>query len=331
VRKKKVTKEKADGKLVLNPSRLKDYAACKFRYYTKYIKGLTSPFRVAAARELGSFVHAGEAAEDEGRPMRAAIKRELKRFKLSGGYQSADASTLMQLMEEAEQIVEGGIWVDGKGRRSSSESYKDWKRVNFRLKHPAQYGEVMEVEKRFFTDIGPLILAPKLDMILSTSMWVGQKVEHWAVEKKTTTKWAAEGEAQVNWKRKWVMDIQTTIQLVVLEEEGYETAGCMVQPIVYSRQNCKGKKDPQPIGKVNRPPLVWTRKPAAVMAHFRAWMEDLPKEILQRTRSNYWPTDGMANGSCDFCGLAAYCRNEGNLVRREPDEVDEYKRKRGWE
>jgi len=320
-------------KLIFNPSRLRDYAACKFRYFTKYIKKLAAPFRVAAPRELGSFIHAGEAAVDEGKPITAAIRRSLKAFKLSGGYQSADAAVLEQLAHEAGQIIEGGIWVNGKGRRSSNESYQQWKRENFRLKskNPGSRAKILFVEKRFFTDIGPLILAPKLDMGLQTQMWAREENEVWAVEKKTTTKWATEGDAQVAWKRKWVMDIQTTVQYVVLEKEGYNVIGCMVQPIVYSRQACKGKKNPQPIGKVSRPPLVWTRKPAAVIAHFKAWMEDLPKEVLQRTQSNYWPADGMANGSCDLCNLAAYCRNEGNLVRREDDEVDIYRQKRGWE
>lgn len=317
-------------KYVFNPSRLKDYASCKFRYFTKYIKKLDAPFRAAPARELGSFIHAGEAAEDEGKPVRAAINRALKKFKLSGGYQSADGVVLEQLTEEAYNIVMGGIWVNGKGQKSSSESYAMWKRENWRLKNPRQRAKVIAVEKRFFTDIGPVILAPKLDQVLETFSWRGHEDETWAVEKKSTTKWAGEGEAEAKWMKKWMMDVQTTIQVVVLEKEGYENVGCMIQPIVYARQACKGKKDPQPIGRVSRPPLKWTRKPAAVMAHFMGWMEDLPNELQQRENSNYWPTDGMANGSCDFCSLAAYCRNEGNLVRREPDEIDDYKQKRGW-
>lgn len=309
---------------------MKAYAWCKFLYFTRYLKNLDAPFRASAPRELGTFVHEGEAAEDGGKPARAAIKRALKAFKLSSGYQVKDSATLEQVAQEAKQIIEGGIWVNGKGQRSSNESYEMWKREHFRLKSPRQRAKVLDVEKRFFTDIGPLILAPKLDMILETRNWCGQGVEHWPVEKKVTSKYAGEGDAQVAWLNRWRMDIQTTIQVVALQHEGYEVMGCMIQPIVYSRQNCKGKQDPQPIGKVNRPPLKWTRKPKSIIAHFVAWMEDLPKEILQRTESNYWPTDGMANGSCDLCSLAAYCRDEGNLVRRELDEVDKYKEKRGW-
>lgn len=312
--------------MIFNPSRLKDYAMCKFRYFTKYIKMLDAPFRASAPRELGSFVHAGEAAEDEGRPVVAAIKAALKMFKLSPGYQTADNAMLIQLSEEAAAIVKGGIWVNGKGQRSSNESYMMWKKEQFRLKSFEERAKILAVEKRFFTDIGPVILAPKLDQVLQTHGWAGQENEVWAVEKKVTTKSTGEGEAEVRWLNRWQMDIQTTVQYVVLEKEGYNVMGCMIQPIVYSRQNCKGKKDPQPIGRVSRVPLKWTRKPASIITHFKAWMEDLPKEIEQRTESNYWPTDGMGNMSCDICTLAAYCRNEGNLVRREPDEVDAFRK-----
>jgi hypothetical protein len=193
-------------KLVLNPSRLQAYAACKLRFYVNYILNLAALPNVKVARELGTFGHAAEGAHDAGQGVQGALTRQLNQFHLKRGYNVKHRPALEQLKVEAYRIYQGSEWADAKGNTMTSEGYAAWRTRELDDKG-AEFVE-NSIEKRLFVDIGPVILAPKVDAILETYNWTPEgETELWPFERKFTSRWQDK-----TWENRWKMELQSTLQ-----------------------------------------------------------------------------------------------------------------------
>jgi hypothetical protein len=306
-------------KPIFNPSRLMCYSRCKLKFFTQYVKHLVPAPKVEAKRELGTLGHTAEGAFDAGQSVKGQLDRRVKKFKNQRGFHIKHLPTLQQLKVEAQRIFEGSEWVDAKGKSMQSEGYESWRQRELDDKG-AEFVEG-SVEKRFFTDVGPVILAPQMDCVLQTYDWLNdsQGEELWSYERKYTARWQDKG-----WELRWKLEVQSTIHCIVIEKHfDVNCRGHMLEGVTFSRQNRKDAEEPQPISKVTRLPLRWVTKPETVRANFMGWMEALPGELAQRHKNNDWPADGAANGSCDFCEYKVMCL-DGNmpLLPREIDDID---------
>lgn len=307
-------------KPILNPSRLKALAACWFKYFVLYVKNLAGPENFAYKREFGTYVHVAEGAHDMGDSPKEALELQTRAFKREGWYNVKLSGALKQLELEALKLHEGGEFKNAKGQGTKVESYRRWKTKN--LKN----AKVVEVELRLYADVGPVILAPKLDAVIESDGWTGASgVETWVHERKSTERWMDK-----TWEWRWTMDGQTTAQMLALEVEDGETpSGVMVEPIQITRQSRQDVPDPQPIGKAARLDLKWVRKPQRILDAYRDWLEDVAFELQMRHENNSWPKNGMDNGACDLCGFKKLCKGDISLdllSPRTPDEVDTWRR-----
>lgn len=312
-------------KLIVNPSRLRDYFKCKFLYFTKWIQNQTLLPGFAFKREFGTLVHEAEAAHDLQNNVKRALSRKCKEWRTSFWYVVGYSQAISLLEVEALKLHEGGSFKDGKGKVTKGESYEAWSSKNLKS------SEVLDVEKRLFVDVGPVILAPKLDLVVKTYDWFEEnRSDLWVVERKTTMRWD-----DVSWQERWKLDAQTSLQLLAAEAHYKEEfTGLMVEPIQYTRQKCKDPKtgkeipQPQPIGKAERLMMKWVRKPKGVMTRIESALEGIALELPRREAANDWPADGMFSGACDFCDLRQFCLgNDTNLYPRSKDDVDGFKRK----
>ena len=306
-------------KPILNPSRLKALSQCWFRYWVNFVMDLEATDNFAHKREFGSYIHEAEAAFDQMSDVKKALAAQTRKFKREDWYNPMLTKALAQLENEALLLHNGHIFTNAKGQKTVVESYNDWAHKNM------QNSQVLEVEKRLFVDLGPIIVAPKLDFILETDGWFASGNELWVGERKTTERWDDK-----NWQWRWTLDGQTTIQALALEKKyGREIAGVMIEPVQITRQQRKGVDDPQPIGKAQRLLMKWTRKPRAVMDDMMFYLEDVKYELQMRAERNNWPKNGAMGGACDFCKLKKLCKGEidmRSLHDRKPDEVDDFQK-----
>ena len=304
-------------KPILNPSRLKAMAQCWFRYWVNYVMDLEATDNFAHKREFGTYVHEAEAAHDEMKNVGKALIAQTRKFKREPWYNPMLTKALAQLEKEAMLLHNGHMFKNAKGEGHVVESYEDWAQKYMKN------SEVVAVEERLFVDLGPVMVAPKLDFILKTYGWFGSGEELWVVDRKTTERWDDK-----NWQWRWTLDGQTTIQALALESKfGKEIAGVMIEPIQITRQHRKGISDPQPIGKAQRLPMKWVRKPRAVLDDMMFYLEDIKYELQMRHEQNNWPKNGAAGSACDFCKLKKLCKGEidmNQLHNRKPDEVDDF-------
>lgn len=302
-------------KPVLNPSRLKDLAKCGFLGYIKYVENKTLLPKLAPKREFGTLVHEAEGAHDSGKNVKRALTKKVKEWRTSFWYNVGYSKDITLMEVEALKLHEGGTFTDGKDRATKVESYQEW--FNKNLKDTA----VVDVEKRLFVDVGPVILAPKLDLVIKTKGWFETgREDYWVVERKTTMRWN-----DVGWQDRWSLDGQTSLQLIAAEEHyKKEFAGVMVEPIQYTRQNRKDIKDLQPIGKVERLPMKWIRKPQAATVRMMNLLEDIVGGLYESSEA-----DGMLSGACDYCDMRKYCLGlDTELYAREPDDIDRFLKRR---
>jgi hypothetical protein len=270
----------------------------------------------AYKREFGSLVHEAEAAHDLCKQVSAAVKKLVQKWRTSFWYNVKYSAGISLLEQEVLKLHKGGVFTNAKGVGTKVKGYEEWSAKN--LHHSA----VLDIEKRMFVDVGPVILAPKLDLVIETHDWFNDGENHnWVVERKTTGRWDDSA-----WQTRWSLDAQTSIQLLAAETHyDAEFMGLMVEPIQYTRQNRKDAPDPQPIGKAERLPMKWVRKPEQVMVRVMALLEDIAIDLPRRLESNDWPADGMASGACDFCNMKQFCLgNTVQLFPREPDDIDKH-------
>lgn len=313
-------------KPVMNPSRLRDYSKCKFLYFTKWIKNQTLLPGFAYKREFGTLVHEAEAAYDLQNNVKRALSKQVKEWRNSFWYNVKYSKAISLLEVEALKLHEGGPFVDGKEKATKVESYENWALKNIKG------SDVWAVEERLFVDVGPIILAPKLDLVIKTYDWFEKgREDFWVIERKTTMRWD-----DVGWQERWKLDAQTSLQLLAAEVHfKNEFTGLMVEPIQYTRQNRKDLKtgkqipQPQPIGKAERLMMKWVRKPEEAMVRVASFLEGVGLELPRREEFNDWPADGMFSGACDFCDLRQFCLgNDTKLYPRLPDDIDRFKEKK---
>lgn len=302
-------------KRACNPTALADYAKCPYSYWVKHVLGLDTRPYVDPKRELGTLVHACEASVELGET-KAYVEREMRRIRTQAGYRSIHTPMLERLKLEAWKITNGGVWVNGKNKKMRSKAYNTWAREE--IDHKGYHFE--KIEERFWEEVGPLILTPRLDRVL-----IDDKGQPWPYEVKLTGRW------DENWKQRWKLDFQTTIQFLAVEAKYEKTPpGVMVEAILHQRQSStkeENKKKLLPISKVERLELQWVRKPPEVVAHVRSWLEEIAPQMDERERSGNWPLSGMASRSCDFCSLRDHCSGDVLMKHLQPRGMDEM---RSW-
>jgi len=302
----------AKSKPIFSPSKLFDFG-CGVRFKLRWIDKLTTRDRLAPAPTLGTLIHAGEAAIDQDMPAETGIETAIEKLAREAMLPVIGSPLIDQFRQEALTIVNGGTIVDGRGTRKKIESYEKW-RARAQQEDPF---EVSFVETRLYADVGPLILAPKLDLAIDSELGL------WPVERKT--------KATYSENKSWLtfrLHHQLLTQILALEKvTGREVAGAMVRIVPYSRQN---KKDwtsslPQPLSNARRIDPIWIRRSAHTEALFMARLEDIAIEYRERVQSNHWTATGITNGMCGLCEFNALCRGELDpklLKPRPPDELD---------
>lgn len=294
-------------KPVITGTQLAD-SACWFRYYIKHEKYLDLYVEdgVVAERELGTLIHETQAAHELGKSVTKALKARIRALKAGPGYKVLYSKLLTQLELEALSIYQGATVYNGKGQPHDVDSYSKWRATNLRD------AEVLHVEERFRADVGPVILAPRLDLVLGVTGWTGpDNYDVVNVEIKTTTRWE-----DANWLTRWQLDPQTTIQQLALQAPrghgglGAEHVVTAVMPITYSRQQRKNVQGLQKLSKVKRLPLKWVIKPEQLVEEFKAQLGDFALELQNRREHRDWPKSGLFTGACRWCSLKKLCKAE---------------------
>lgn len=263
---------------------------------------------------LGTLVHAGEAAIDRKGDGAKGIQEAVLKMSQTT-HLTADSSLLSQLQKEAETIVLGLTFTDGKGTRKTPESYPKWLT---RIQKEGGKFQTIAVEKRIFADVGPLVLAPQLDIAVED-----EEGELWVVERKTKSSTGKDP----SWFEKFRLDLQLLVQVHAAEVHfGKRVVGAMVRPIPYSRQNRREWTSdlPQPLSNVQRLDPLWIRRSAVTDALFVDLLAYVRKEHDRRLRENDATALGILSKSCLFCHYKRLCRGEipmKNLIQVPKEEI----------
>lgn len=317
------------NKLILNPSRQATLESCKLLYHRLYNLFLDLPGPPISSKSgqpfMGSLIHVTHAAFDTGSDYKKAIKAEIKKLHKTIHYNVKYAPMVDQLEREAIKIFEGGVVKDGNGKPHKFESYPTWREnMTGMSSRDDEKGEpievdVVDVEKRLWADVGPVILAPKLDCVLVAYNLFGRDEETWWVEEHKSTARDDSG-----WRWRWEMDGQTTCQIVAAEKHyGKPFEGVLVNQVVVTRQKPKLQTRLPPINKVVRYPARWVSKKPEVRAHYMTYLEDLAKSFDVKVHSGDWPATGMLNRHCDLCHHKPICSGRQSADTLQPTERDE--------
>lgn len=307
-----------EEKPIFSPSKLADFG-CGLKFYLRWIKRVAIRQRLTAPPTLGTLVHAGEAAIDLGRNGKEGIKESVLKIAKALHF-TEDSPLLFQLSSEAESIVLGKPFADGKGVRKTPESYEKW----VARQQEANPWEVLAVEKRLMIDAGPLILAPQIDLAIEDELGL------WVVERKTKTSLAQDK----GWWDKFRLNGQLLTQMLAAEFFFKKPVrGAMVRAVPYSRQN---KKDwtsdlPQGLSNVRRMEPAWIRKSTVTESFFIDLLASIRATYEKRLRENSWPAEGLTNGMCRICDYQRFCRGEvpsKDLVPLPPDDISIAEEKR---
>lgn len=299
-------------KPLFSQSKLRDFG-CGLKFDLRWNKRLGTQQRMAAPPTLGTLVHAVEAAIDEKRDPRKALQGAVQEI-ASGLFFREDVPLLKQLSSETLSIVLGVPFLNGKNQKQTPEPYPNW----LRRQQQKDEWEVLAVERRFYIDVGPLVLASKLDLVIENDLGI------FPVERKTRTDISDKAE----WIDKFRLDVQILTQVRICQGfyEG-EVAGAMVRAVAYSRQNRKNWASdlPQGLSSVKRNDPQWIPRKPATEALFETYLEHVRTEFDRRTKDNCWPAEGFANGMCPRCQFQKICRGElstSALVPLPPSEIE---------
>lgn len=318
-------------KLILNPSRLADYESCKLLYHRKHNLLLDFPSPPLDPKSgqplLGTLVHATQAAYDTGQDYKKAVAQSLRGLRKSIYYNVKYAPQVDKVEREALKVFEGGTVKDGRGKPNSWPSYPEWRESIGGMTTPEDDNsfrpsraevEVVDVEKRLWADMGPVVLAPKLDSVIRAYNVFGRDEETWWVEEHKTT-----GRDDSNWRWRWEMDGQTTMQILAAEEHyQVEFEGVLVNQVVITRRKGEGS-GMQPINKIVRYPARWVSKKEEVRGLFRSYIEDLARDFEARSARGEWTATGMLNRHCDLCGHRSVCSGRKPAATLQPIPPDE--------
>lgn len=298
-------------KLILNPSRLQDLEKCKLLFHRKHNLLLDFPGPPASAKSgqplLGTLTHVAQAAYDTSFDFKKAIANHLRDLRKTIYYNVKYAPLVDQIERDAIKIFRGGEVTDGRNKVTTWPSYPTWRGTMFGVE-PDDAGwripvevEIVDVEKRLWADVGPVILAPKLDAVIRVYNVFGDNEETWWVEEHKTT-----ARDDSNWRWRWEMDGQTTAQILAAEEAyGVDFEGVLINQVVVTRR--KGDQGLMPLNKVVRYPARWVSKKEEVRTLFRVHLEDLAHDFEARSRRGQWTATGMLNRHCDLCNHRDVC------------------------
>lgn len=318
------------GKLILNPTRQSKYVLCKLLYNTLYNLFLdkpTMPFGLKNGQPyLGTLLHATQAAFDTNEDYIKAVDFEVKKLRRGIHYNVKYAVMLDQIVREALMIFRGGSVKDGKGKENKWPSYPTW-RENIGgftseaglTKAPPVMVEVVDTEVRLMEDVGPVVLAPRLDAVIKAINVFGHDEETWWVEEHKST-----GRDDSGWRWRWEMDGQTTCQIVAAEQHyGVEFEGILVNQVVVTRQKKDVPGRIPPINKITRYDARWVSKKPEVKALYMGFLEDLKRDFEDRSASGSWVADGMMNRHCDLCHLRSICSGRESAAVLQPYPLDD--------
>jgi hypothetical protein len=318
---KKVSKELTDKlkdmkstlKPVFSPSWLSDWSTCKLLFHLLHNLNVQVYGDLNNKMTFGSMVHAMEEAWDTGEDPSGTLKAWVKKHIKGGpGYSATQIPLVKQLTKEVTKVFNGGIWKDGRGKRTESESYPNWLE--------RQKWSIQDVEKRTPADLGSVIIAPKSDQIVKTFNDRGEE-RWWVVDRKTTQR------NDANWKVRWILDAQTTYEMLAAEVHyGQEFEGVMVSQISYSRQQRSNWTSslPQEISKVTREDPRWiTKNSPRLRALVENRLQSLGLEVAFHYENDLWPASGMETRACDFCEFRKFCRGELPFDKLKPRPLDE--------
>jgi len=314
-------------KLILNPSRQAKFAQCVLLYHRLYNLMLDKPDLPVNVKSgqplLGTLLHATQAAYDTGKDYKKAVAAELKKLRASIHYNIKYAATVDRVEREAIQIFRGGSVKDGKGKETKFPGYPEWRQNMAGMlpeNAPRPVGvEIVDVEKRLWVDVGPVVLAPKLDCVLKATNVFGRGETTWWVEEHKST-----GRDDSAWKWRWTMDGQTTCQIVAAEQHyDVDFEGVLVNQVVVTRQKPKDKGTLPPINKVIRYDARWVSKRPEVKALYMDYLEDLAQDFKDRSARGSWPATGMMNRHCDLCHHKSICSGRESARVLQPVPPDE--------
>lgn len=302
-------------KPIFTPSAISDYEACKYRYYLSWEKYLDYPTRIDPKPTLGTLGHVLQAAWEKHDDLTEALAHEIKKLKTASGYGAKDFSTLSQLKAEALKVFMGGPVRDSKGKEIKFLGYADFRaQLRVRIQGVEETLMTIGVEKRLFADLGPIIAAPKLDLVLES-----ESGEFWVAEHKFTER------DDKKWAHRWLMDGQTTLQVLAAEQHyGCRVAGLLLLPVLYGRKRAAKDQSSEsivgrPIIRVERPEPRWVPKNSPELrANYIARLEDLAYDYKERLKANRWPTTGMDIRSCDNCQFRGICSGQDSPKRLVP-------------
>jgi hypothetical protein len=312
------------SKLILNPSRQAAYTMCKLRYhylYNLFLDKPSMPFDPKNGQPLlGSFIHATHQAYDTGADYIKVVDREVKKLKRSVHYNVKYSVMLDQIIRESLQIFRGGSVKDGKGKATHWASYPDWRNEMFGIdKNHEVEVEIVDTEVRLMADVGPVVLAPKLDSVVKAFNVFGRDEETWWVEEHKST-----GRDDPNWKWRWTMDGQTTCQIVAAEHHyGVDFEGVLVNQVLVTRRKSETDGRIPPINKIARYDARWVSKRPEVRALYMNFLEDLARDFEDRSVRGAWVADGMMNRQCDLCHLKGICSGRESAAVLQPYPHDE--------
>lgn len=297
-------------KPIFTPSSLGDFDTCKLKYWYRWEKLLAFPSGVAVQPTLGTFGHELQGAHERGDHPGKTLEAAIKKVKLSTAYTATDHPVVSQLKTESLMIFRGGVVRNSQGKVSSWPGYPEYRKS---LKIHDQKLRTLAVEETLIADLGPVIIAPTLDLILETE----SDGDLWVAEHKYTER------DDKGWEIRWLLDGQTTLQVLATEEVYQrEVKGVLLLPVLYGRKKAKeGEKGilTRPIIRVNRPEPRWIPKnSSSLRSGMMDRLEDLAIEYPERLASNRWPQTGVLTRDCDLCAYRGICSGKDSPKRLQP-------------
>lgn len=298
-------------KPIFTPSAISDFETCKLLYKTRWEDLLELPVALNPQPTLGTLGHVMQAAYEEGADAAKALAAAIRKLKTGPNYGTAQFRTLSQLETEASLMFRGGTVKDSKGKATSFPGYADYRSG---LRVSGEPLVAVAIEKTLFADLGPIIAAPTLDLVLNT-----EGGEWWVAEWKFTER------DDKAWEARWTMDGQTSLQVLAAERQyDQEFRGVLLLPVLYGRKRARDDQDSKSIVgrsiiRVERPEPRWVPKNfAPLRANVMGHLEDLALEYVERKASNRWPASGMFTRSCDLCSLRGICKGTDDPRRLRP-------------
>jgi len=296
-------------KNAFNPSAIVTFLTCQFKYYVIHVLGLDAPTSKPDYLYFGSLFHAVTAAFDAGWDWKEELRKEVKKLKTSPLYLShdtkgkpIDSDKIDVLASEMETLLFGGEYeaADGKVYTPIQETVGGYSEWVAKVKRTKKWKWV-SIEKRYYVDVGPVILAPMPDGV------VREKGKLYIIERKTTTS------DSLNWWAKWKTNIQTTAEAVAVSKYYDEPVeGVYLISTRYSRKKMKHWEPatPQPLHRVIHDDPRPIEKGRQVYSQFARFIDEMNQDIEDKKNNGRWLQNG---NSCSTCSLWKVCWGDMDL------------------